>query len=108
MAGVFTEDAVQMPPNSPANVGQATIQAWATGFLGAMSRVRFSLSVSELQVAGDRAFETGAYAISLTVDGGGPTIEDAGKYITIYQRLPAGGWAVSRDIWNSDQPSAAG
>ncbi len=107
-AGVFTEDAVQMPPNSPANVGQATIQAWATGFLGAMSRVTFSLSVSELQMAGDRAIETGGYAISLTIAGGGPTIEDAGKYITIYQRLPAGGWAVSRDIWNSDQPSAAG
>jgi ketosteroid isomerase-like protein/quercetin dioxygenase-like cupin family protein len=106
-AGVFAEDAVQMPPNFPANVGKAHIESWATGFLGAMSRVEFSLSVSELRIAGDWAIERGAYAISLSPDGGGPSIEDAGKYITIYQRLLAGGWAVSRDIWNSDQTSAA-
>ena len=106
-AGLFTEDAVQMPPNAPANVGNANIQSWAAAFLGAMIRVKFSLSVSELQIAGDRAIESGAYAISLTPDGGGPSMQDAGKYITIYQRLLAGGWAVARDIWNSDQPSAA-
>ncbi len=102
-AGVFAEDAVQMPPNAPANVGKANIQSWTAGFLGAMIRVEFSLSVSELQIAGDRAIETGAYAISLTPDGSGPVMQDAGKYITIYQRILAGGWAVSRDIWNSDQ-----
>ena len=106
-AGVFTEDAVQMPPNAPANVGKANIGSWAAGFLAAMTRVKFSLYVSELQIAGDRAIESGAYAISLTPDGGGPVMEDAGKYITIYQRLLAGGWAVARDVWNSDQPSAA-
>jgi uncharacterized protein (TIGR02246 family) len=104
--GVFAEDAVQMPPNAPANVGKANIQAWAAGFLGAMSRVQFSLSVSELQIAGDWAIESGAYAISLTPDGG-PGMQDAGKYITIYQRLLTGGWAVARDIWNSDQASPA-
>jgi uncharacterized protein (TIGR02246 family) len=103
-ASVFTQDAVQMPPNVPANAGKANIGSWAAAFLGAF-RVKFSLSVSELQVAGDRAFECGGYAIALTPDAGGPTIEDAGKYITIYQRLPIGGWAVARDIWNSDQPA---
>lgn len=102
-AGVFTEDAVQMPPNAPANAGRANIGAWAATFLGAF-RVRFSLSVSELQLAGDRAFECGAYSIALTPDGASRSIEDAGKYITVYQRLPTGGWAVARDIWNSDQP----
>ncbi len=103
---VFAEDAVQMPPNAPANAGKANIGAWAAGFLGAMSRVKFSLAVSELQITGEWAIESGGYAIWLTPDGG-PMMEDAGKYITIYQKLPGGGWAVARDIWNSDQPSAA-
>jgi uncharacterized protein (TIGR02246 family) len=106
-AGVFADEAVQMPPNAPANVGKANIQSWASGFLGAMTRVEFSLSVSELQIAGDRAIESGAYAISLT-PGGGPNMQDSGKYITIYQRLVSGGWAVARDIWNSDQASPSG
>ena len=105
-AGVFTEDAVQMPPNAPANVGKANITSWAEGFLRAF-RAEFSLSVTELQVAGDRAFESGAYSIALTPDGDSRPIEDVGKYITVYQRLPAGAWAVARDIWNSDQPLRA-
>lgn len=105
-AGVFTDGAVQMPPNAPANVGKASIHAWAAGFLGAMTQVTFSLAVSEVEIAGDRAIESGAYAISMTPTGGGPRMQDAGKYITVYQRISAGGWAVSRDIWNSDQPLA--
>jgi ketosteroid isomerase-like protein len=66
--------------------------------------VKFALSVTELQVAGDRAFESGAYTITLTPDAEGQAIQDVGKYITVYQRLSSGGWAVARDIWNSDQP----
>jgi uncharacterized protein (TIGR02246 family) len=105
-AGVFTEDAVQMPPNAPANVGKANIRSWAESFLRAF-RAKFALSVAELQVAGDWAFESGAYSITLTPDGDSRSIEDVGKYITVYQRLPIGGWAVARDIWNSDQPLRA-
>jgi ketosteroid isomerase-like protein len=66
--------------------------------------VNFALSVSELRVMGDRAFESGSYTINLTPDSKGRAFEDIGKYITIYQRLPKGGWAVARDIWNSNQP----
>lgn len=102
-AALFTEDAVQMPPNAPANIGRANILAWSDGLLRAFS-VKFELSVSELQVMGDRAFESGSYTITLTPDPKGRAIEDVGKYITIYQRLPKGGWAVGRDIWNSNQP----
>jgi uncharacterized protein (TIGR02246 family) len=102
-AGVFTTDAVQMPPNAPANIGRANIRSWAEAFLGAFS-VSFSLSVTELQVVGDRAIESGAYTIAMTPHAGGPAMEDVGKYITVYQRDGAGDWAVARDIWNSDRP----
>ena len=102
-AGLFTEDAVQMPPNAPANVGRNNILSWSAGLLQAF-RVKFALSVSELQVTGDRAFESGSYTITLTPDSNGTAIEDVGKYLTVYQRLPKGGWAVARDIWNSNQP----
>jgi uncharacterized protein (TIGR02246 family) len=103
-ADVFTEDAVQMPPNAPANVGRANIRSWAEAFLRAFE-AKFALSVAELQVAGDWAFESGGYSIALTPDGDSRSIEDVGKYITVYRRLPTGGWAVARDIWNNDLPS---
>jgi ketosteroid isomerase-like protein len=29
-------------------------------------------------------------------------MDEAGKYITIYQRQADGSWKMARDIWNSD------
>jgi uncharacterized protein (TIGR02246 family) len=105
LVDVFAEDAVQMPPNAPANAGKTSIRAWAKAFLDAF-RVKFTLSVTELQIAGDRAIESGAYTIALTPAGDGQSLQDKGKYITVYKRSSTGGWAVARDIWNSDHSPA--
>ena len=67
-------------------------------------RAAFALSVEELRVVGDWAFERGGYTITLTPKVGGEAIQDVGKYITIYERRPDGSWLISRDIWNSDNP----
>jgi uncharacterized protein (TIGR02246 family) len=100
--GAFAEDGVQMPPNAPANVGRVAIRPWVEGFLGAF-RCEFALGVQEVRVTGDWAFERGGYRILLRSKAGGSPIEDTGKYITIYQRQPAGAWKMARDIWNSDR-----
>lgn len=100
---LFTDDGVQMPPNAPANVGRESIRSWSDAFLG-MFRAAFALSVAEVQVVGDWAFERGTYWIALTPRAGGGLIQDNGKYITIYQRQPGGPWRIARDIWNTDHP----
>jgi ketosteroid isomerase-like protein len=92
-----------MPPNAPANVGRKNILAWSDGLMRAF-RVKFALSVSDLHVAGDRAFECGSYTITLTPASEGRAMEDVGKYVTLYERQLKGGWAIARDIWNSNQP----
>jgi uncharacterized protein (TIGR02246 family) len=101
--GVFSEDAVQMPPNFPANTGSAAIRAWITAFLQPF-RVQFELEVAEVRVAGDWAFERGGYRIDVTPKAGGQGFQDLGKYITIYEKHPDGAWLVARDIWNSNNP----
>ena len=100
---LFTEDGVQMPPNSPANVGRESIRAWSQGFLGYFN-VEFALTVAEVKIAGDWAFERGGYNIVLSPKPGGGSMSDAGKYITIYERQADGVWAIARDIWNTDNP----
>jgi uncharacterized protein (TIGR02246 family) len=101
---LFTDDGVQMPPNAPANVGKDSIRSWSDALLG-MFRATFALSVAEIQVVGDWAFERGSYRIGLTPRTGGQSIQDNGKYITIYRRRPPSGpWRIARDIWNTDQP----
>lgn len=100
---LFADDGVQMPPNTPANTGKAKIAAWSEGLLGQF-RVQFALAVEEIRVLGDWALERGAYSIGLNGKAGGPAMKDVGKYITVYQRRPAVGWRMARDIWNSDNP----
>lgn len=100
---LFTEDGVQMPPNVPANVGRERVRSSSRTFLGAF-RPAFAVPVAEVRVAGDWAFERGAYRIALTPKSGGEPIQDVGKYITIYQRLPGGTGGIARDIWNTDHP----
>lgn len=102
-AAHFTDDGVQMPPNTPANVGRTMIGSWSRAFLDQF-RLQFSLAVDEVRVLGEWAFERGDYTISLNPKAGGPTMQDIGKYITIYQRKPGDTWRIARDIWNSSNP----
>ena len=103
----FTDDGVQMPPNAPANAGSECIRAWSKAFLAPFS-VRFTLFIDEVQVGGSWAFERGTYKIDLTPKAGGESIQDIGKYITVYERQPAGAWKIARDIWNSNNPPFTG
>lgn len=102
-AAQFTNDAVQMPPNAPENIGKPNIRSWSQAFLDQF-RVHFALAVDEVHVMSEWAFERGSYTISLTSKAGGPSMKDVGKYITIYQRDPEVGWRMARDIWNSNHP----
>ncbi|MBS1844361.1 MAG: nuclear transport factor 2 family protein [Actinobacteria bacterium] len=101
-AACFAADAVQMPPNMPANVGIDGIREWSRGFLASFS-AQFSLDPAEaLQAGADWVIERGAYEIALTPNGGGgDPLRDHGKYITVYQR-EGDNWKMARDIWNSD------
>ena len=102
-AAQFTDDGVQMPPAAPANFGRAAIASWSQVFLD-MFNVEFALGVEEVRVCGEWAFERGTYTIALKPKPGGPSMQDMGKYITVYQKNPGSGWQMARDIWNSSAP----
>ena len=57
-AAQFADDGVQMPPNAPANVGKAMIGPWSNAMLSQF-RVQFALSVDEVRVLSEWAFERG-------------------------------------------------
>jgi uncharacterized protein (TIGR02246 family) len=99
----FTDDGVQMPPHFATNAGKPAVRRWSQGVLN-LFECRFGLSVDEVRVAADWAFERGRYTITLTPRAGGGPMDDNGKYVTVYQRQRDGSWKIARDIWNSDQP----
>ncbi|MFQ5929648.1 MAG: YybH family protein [Acidobacteriota bacterium] len=100
----YAADAVLMPPNEPAANGSEGVQEWMQSFFDRFTMEDFSISTEEVVVVGDWAFRRGTFAMSVTPAAGGEQVQDAGKFVEIWQRQTDGPWKMARDIWNSDNP----
>jgi len=102
-SALYTEDAIQLPPNQAAVQGKASIQAWMEAFPPFSNFQEQSL---EIEGQGDLAFDRGTYSMTVTPAGAAP-IEDRGKYLIIWRKQADGSWKVLRAIYNSDLPLPA-
>ena len=95
-SGLYTEDAILMPPNIRPLVGRTgAMQFFASLKEGGVGRLR--LSTHELEHSKDMAWERGtAEALS-----GAGEIVGRSKYIVIWKRTNDG-WCLHRDIMNAD------
>ena len=100
---LYTEDAIELPPNQAVVQGKAAIQAWAEAFPPFSNYQAQSL---ELEGQGDLAYDRGTYSMTIMPAGAAP-IEDRGKYLTIYRKQADGSWKVLRVMYNSDLPLPA-
>jgi len=99
--GLWTEDAVEMPPNSPALEGrEAIIQNW----MGGPAPTEFILDVAEIDGGGDLAYVRGTYSITMTAADMSEPMTDVGKYLSILKKQPDATWLFAVDTWNSDLP----
>jgi len=100
---LYTEDAIQLPPNQAALQGKAAIQAWYEAFPPFSNFQEQSL---EIEGQADLAYNRGTYSMTVTPPGAAP-IEDRGKYLTIYRKQADGSWKIARVMFNSDLPLPA-
>ncbi|MGQ0703727.1 MAG: YybH family protein [Gemmatimonadales bacterium] len=100
LAGLYTEDAKVLPPNSDFVVGRTAIQTFWQGVMDA-GVAGAALTVEEAVGTDSLAVEVGRYRLSSSA---GDTI-DEGKYIVWWKRASAG-WRLHRDIWNSSRPAS--
>ncbi len=100
LAALFTEDAVELPPNSPATFGRDAIRARNQAEFAAAD-LAVELEDLEVSVDGDLGYKAGRYRVR-TKDG---DLVDRGKYIEIWNKTD-GQWLLHRDIWNSSLPVA--
>ena len=107
LVALHTGDAIRMPPNAPPVIGKeairASFQATFEQFAG-----KITLSLEEVEFAGDRAFVRGASPVTLTPKAGGEPLQDDGKYVSIRKRQPDGSWKIFWTIWNSNNPLPGG
>ena len=105
VAALYTEDAIELPPNHPAVKGRMAIQEYYASQFAAAKISDFTLTHWESAVHGNAAFDVGAYKQTIT-PAKGTGMSDTGKYTVILKKV-GGAWKVAYAIYNSDQPPPA-
>lgn len=94
MAGLYTADAIVMPPEGPFVKGREHIQQLWSSAIQQMGVKDVRLNTQDLEVVGDTAYEVGEAALTL---GSGSV---AVKYLVVWKKV-GGEWRLHRDIWNT-------
>ena len=108
IAALYTEDAVEMPPNQPMIKGRTAIeQYYQKGFASGTKMSTFSVSHLQTEATGDLGYDAGTYDQTMTPAGGTSPVKDSGKYVVILKRA-GNAWKVAYAIYSSDQPPTPG
>jgi len=103
IAALYTDDAVEMPPNQPMVKGKAAIQAYyEKQFSSGVKMAAFTLTHLDSSATGDRGYDVGTYQQTISVPAAATPASDTGKYIVILKRVGSE-WKVAYAIYNSDQ-----
>ena len=104
IAALYTDDAVEMPPNEPSIKGRTAIEQYYTKIFSGGTKVgQFTITHVESRSVGDSGYDVGTYQQSMTPPGQTSATSETGKYVVILKRS-AGAWKVAYAIYNSDQP----
>jgi len=99
----YTEDAVRMPPNEAAEVGNEAIRASLKRSFGDFPSEEDN-TIGDVRVSGDLGYVRGTVEATTTPKAGGDPVVENSKWITVYQRQPDGSWKIISEIWNSNRP----
>ena len=104
VASLYDEQAVLLPPGSPAVNGRTAIKAFFTKDTAESQKagVVFTLGPKPAGgVSGDTGWQSGTYAVK---DKAGKVVE-TGKYLSVSTKKD-GKWLYVRDTWNADGAAA--
>lgn len=99
-ASLYTEDAIELPPNEATFSGRDKIQKY---WQSAIDAGTFNVSVATTSTGsnGDLGYEVGRYELSIK-DSTGKITTEHGKYIELLKRDKDGKWKSTHGIWNVD------
>jgi uncharacterized protein (TIGR02246 family) len=100
VAALYTEDAMELPPNHPPVKGRAAIQEYYVAQFAEAKVSGFTLTHWESTSHGDLAVDVGSYKQTITPTQG-TGMSDTGKYAVILKKV-GGAWKVAYAIYNSD------
>jgi ketosteroid isomerase-like protein len=100
ITALYTDDAIEMPPNEPPVKGRAAIEAYYVKQFAMGKITAFTLTHLDTRSSGDIGYDVGTY--TQTISGEKP-MNSSGKY-TVTLRRVGGAWKVSSAIYNTDRP----
>ena len=103
---LWADDAIQMPPGTPARIGKEQIRE---GMKPAFDQMNLDLtfnSIDDVKVYGDFGLTRCTYTLKMTPKAGGETINymPDGKVLTLFERQSDGSWKIIYDCFNSNAP----
>lgn len=101
----YSDDAIVLPPNTPAVTSKDAIRAAWKGMIDSGATLTWSATRVAVSKSGDMAYVSGTYQLSGKDASGKPT-SDKGKYLTVWEKKGDGSWKCGADTWNSDQAVA--
>ncbi|MFT3746093.1 MAG: nuclear transport factor 2 family protein [Pyrinomonadaceae bacterium] len=97
------EDGSVMAPNLPAANGKDGIRKLFSGFF-ALPDFKIKWTPNKISISGDMGVTSGVYEMSFGLPDN-KTLNDTGKYVTVWKKDGSGKWKVWLDIFNSDKPA---
>jgi uncharacterized protein (TIGR02246 family) len=97
----YSDDAIVMPPNAPAETNKEAIRRGWKDFLDTASDISWKTTRVEIAKSGDLAVLTGTYDVTMK-DG----TKDHGKYCEVWEKQADGKWKCGTDMFSSDLPAA--
>jgi ketosteroid isomerase-like protein len=103
VGATYAEDAILLPPNTPAVTGRAAI----IQHFSSLPPVT-DMTITNIEVEGSDgiAYTRGTYQLAMGMAGQAP-MADAGKFLAIFRKQADGSWLLFRDMFSSDAPPMA-
>ena len=98
-ASDFTEDAVRLPMNAPAEQGRQSIR---DHFNVIDSVPEWRVHSMEVEGVGDLAYATVFFTLTGYGGGAAEAFTYTGKQLCVLRRQPEGTWLIVTDMWNVD------
>ena len=99
--GIYTPDAMLLPPSSQPLVGADAIGAFWADSIKDGKRTNPTIQIVSVWAEGRYAYQVARYTVD-TVDGQGATSKMAGNAVRIFEKQPDGKWLTKVHIFNSD------
>jgi uncharacterized protein (TIGR02246 family) len=102
VVAVYDPDAVYLPPHHETVHGRDAIREYLRGPCS-HGQTGLAFDVTYIKQSGAVAWDVGTYRMNVRQHDG-TTIEDHGKYLTVWKRAGAN-WLITADAWSSDLPA---